>query len=86
MLILPNARFPKLGATQHVIVEEANLLHKSKYHGSYKVFVGDGSGLHIKHIGLAHIISTLSPHTTFTLHNLLHVPTTTKNLISVNSL
>ena len=78
------AWFPNLGATHHVTVDEANLMHMSDYSGFKKIFVGDGNALTIKHIGTSYLSSPFDLGTSLTLHNLLQVPSITKNLISVN--
>jgi len=52
--------------------------------GSDQVHVGNGQGLCINSVGSLSFTSPFSPHTTLKLHNLLHVPSITKNLVSVS--
>ncbi|TXG63472.1 hypothetical protein EZV62_010466 [Acer yangbiense] len=73
--------FPDLVATNHVINELGNLNIGAEYNGGNKLFMGNGIGLTIFHIGH----STFSNASrSFILRNLLHVPNITKNLISVS--
>ena len=55
----------------------------SEYKGSKQVYASNGKGMSIVHVGQSLLYSTLS-NSTFKLHNLLHVPTITKNLINVS--
>jgi histone deacetylase 1/2 len=50
------------------------------YNGNDNLHVGDGKGLSISHIGHTEIYN---PHLSFILSNVLHVPTITKPLLSV---
>jgi len=50
------------------------------YLGNDNLHVGDGKGLPISHLGHTKIYA---PHRSFTLSNVLHVPTITKPLLSV---
>ena len=59
------------------------MLTGSEYEGSEQVFVGNGQGMDIEHIGKYCLISK-SSKSAFTLQDLLHVPSITKNLISVS--
>lgn len=52
--------------------------------GSDQVHVGNGQGLCTNSVGSLSFTSPFSPHTTLKLHNLLHVPSITKNLVSVS--
>ena len=58
-------------------------MHASPYHGADQLHVGNGQGLPISHIGHSKVIASNSPSTTLNLHDLLYVPSLTKNLISV---
>nr|KYP34572.1 Retrovirus-related Pol polyprotein from transposon TNT 1-94 [Cajanus cajan] len=51
---------------------------------SNHIVIGNGQGLPINSSGVTHFSSPLKPHVSLTLHNLLYVPTITKNLISVS--
>ena len=75
--------YPDSGATNHVTADQSNLTAKTEFFGPDQVYVGNGKGLEIKHIGHSSFISPYSSKI-LTLHNLLHVPTITKNLLSVS--
>ena len=76
--------YPDSGATHHVTPDATNLMDAVSLSGSDQVHIGNGQGLPINSIGSLSFTSPFSPHTTFTLHNLLHVPSITKNLVSVS--
>jgi hypothetical protein len=68
-------------ATDHVTSELDKLAIQEKYHGSDQVHTASGSGMPISHVG----------HTTICTHNrdivlkdILHVPCSSKNLLSVH--
>lgn len=61
-----------------------NLNPTTAYNGNDKIIIGNGEGLIVKHIGSS-IIPTSSYHS-FILHNVLHVPMITVNLLSVKKL
>ncbi|KAM1411727.1 hypothetical protein ACFXTH_024342 [Malus domestica] len=67
------------GATSHITNDIANLSVSSPYTGEDKVYVGDGKGLCIKNVGSSYLHT---PHTAFTLSNVLHVPHMKHNLLS----
>jgi len=68
-------------ATHHVTNELQNLnLSHEAYHGQDQILEGDGTGLPISHVGSA--LFTFSRHQFF-LRQLLHVPSISKNLLSV---
>lgn len=73
--------FPDSGATNHVTNDLNQLSINSEYTGPEKIHVGNGMGLPITHVGSAslHVNSRV-----FHLKNLLHVPSITKNLLSVS--
>jgi len=52
--------------------------------GSDHVYIGNGQGLSINSIGTMSFLSNYHPNITLTLNNLLHVPSITKNLVSVS--
>ena len=58
-----------------------NLSISSEYKGKGKLYIGNGNSLTISHIGSSFIPSSLH---FLALHNILHVPKITKNLISVS--
>ena len=66
------------GATSHITNDIANILTPSPYTGEDKVYIGDGKGLSISHVGHS---SLNTPHGSFKLSNVLHVPHMTHNLL-----
>lgn len=69
------------GASHHVTADLNNLSLHSPYNGIDDVMIGDGTGLSITHTGS----TTLSfPQSTFTLSDVLCVPTMKKNLLSIS--
>jgi len=72
--------FPDTGANQHVTPDLATLTASEPYLGNDNLHVGDGKGLPISHLGHTKIYT---PHRSFTLSNVLHVPAITKPLLSV---
>jgi histone deacetylase 1/2 len=72
--------FLKSSANQHVTPDLATLTTSEPYLGNDNLHVGDGKGLPISHIGHTKIYT---PHCSFTLSNVLHVPAITKCLLSV---
>jgi hypothetical protein len=73
--------YPDTGATEHLTGELNKLLIANKYHEQDKVHTADGTCMEISHIGDS-ILST--PHGSFKLKNILHVPNASKNLLSVH--
>jgi len=71
--------FPDTGANQHVTPDLATLTAAESYLGNDNLHVGDGKGLPISHLGH---IKIYTPHRSFTLTNVLHVPAITKPLLS----
>ena len=65
---------------QHVTPDLATLTTSKPYLGNDNLHVGDGKRLPISHLGHTKIYT---PHRSFTLSNVLHVPTITKPLLSV---
>jgi histone deacetylase 1/2 len=72
--------FSDTGANQHVTPDLATLTASEPYLGNDNLHVGDGKGLPISHLGHTKIYT---PHHSFTLSNVLHVPAITKPLLSV---
>jgi histone deacetylase 1/2 len=79
-----NGWYPDSGATHHVTPDAANLMDAASASGSDHVQIGNGQGLAISSIGSMSFSSPYCPHTTLKLNNLLHVPSITKNLVSVS--
>ena len=86
-LVLSNASsvgivdwLPNTSANQHVTPDLANLTRSKPYLGNDHLHVSDGKGLPISNIGHTKIHT---PHRTFTLSNVLHVPYIIKPLLSV---
>jgi histone deacetylase 1/2 len=71
------------GATDHITSELDKLTMKEKYHGRDKINAANGAGMNISHIGHA-LVKSPSKH--FHLNNVLHVPSATKNLVSIHRL
>jgi hypothetical protein len=70
-------------ATSHNITSDlANLSIHSEYDGQDEVVLGDGTGLHVAHIGSTTVSSPSRP---LNLKETLHVPLIHKNLISVHN-
>lgn len=73
--------YPDSAATNHMTHDYSNLtIQPTEYSGEEQVRVGDGFNLPIHHTGGS---SLSTPSGKLLLHNLLHVPLLTKNLISV---
>lgn len=69
----------------HHLTPYASYLHNLKsYVGSNKVYVGKGHTLANKFIGSAYFHSKIAPHKLLLLSNVLHVPTITRDLLSVS--
>ena len=69
------------GASHNITGDLANLSIHSEYDGTDEVVIGDGSGLHVSHVGS---LVLKSPTRTFHLNDTLCVPNIRKNLISVH--
>ena len=67
------------GAISHITNDIANISAPSLYTGEDKVYIGDGKGLSISHVGHS---SLNTHHSSFKLSNVLHVPHMTHNLLS----
>jgi histone deacetylase 1/2 len=67
-------------ATDHITNTLENLTMKEQYHGKDHVHTANGAGMRITHIGQS-LIPT-SSHS-LQLRNILHVPSVTRNLLSV---
>ena len=73
--------YPDTGATDHLTNQLEKLHMKEAYQGSEHVHTANGEGMRISHVGQALIPTSSSRH--LHLRNVLHVPTVTKNLLSV---
>ncbi|CAH9083274.1 unnamed protein product, partial [Cuscuta epithymum] len=76
--------FPDSGATHHVTADPLNLQHSEPAITTDKLFMGNGQGLDIKSIGFSSFSSPYNPSYTLFLNKILHVPSITKNLLSVS--
>ena len=78
------------GATHHLTNNMENLQINEEFKGTNKLIIGNGHGFSITHVGhafLSHRASNLlSTHTKITLKDILLVPSTTKNLVSISKL
>jgi histone deacetylase 1/2 len=74
--------FPDRGANHYVTPDLVSMTSSEPYLGNDHLHVGDGKGLVISNIAHSHIHS---PKRTFTLSNILHVPTIKKPLLSVQN-
>lgn len=73
--------FADSGATDHITNDLNNLSIQMNYHGRDQVAVGNGQGLQITHTGSS-VLHT--PSSSFKFSKILHVPSITSNLLSVN--
>ncbi|RVW13483.1 Retrovirus-related Pol polyprotein from transposon TNT 1-94 [Vitis vinifera] len=69
------------GATHHLSHTAANIHNGTPYNGTDSVMVGNGKSLPITQVGHSFLHTPAKP---FVLHNVLHVPQLTSNLISVS--
>ena len=75
--------YPDSGATNHLTLDESNLHSSTEYNGQQQIYMGNGKGLSIHNIGQSFFHSPyLSKN--LVLNKLLHVPSITKNLLSVS--
>lgn len=78
-----NVWFQDTATKNYFTSDFSNLnLDSTTYQGSDQVSIGDGSTLPIQHIGTAHLNSSSGK---FLISQLLHVPSITRNLLSVRS-
>jgi len=75
--------YPYIGATHHITNDPTVFNKKQIYNGYENVQLGNGSGMSIHSVGSTSLHNSSSNHL-FTLHNLLHVPSINKNLLSVS--
>lgn len=79
-----NAWFPNSIASLHVTNSSQNIQQQVPFEGPNHIFIGNGQGLKILSSGSSQFCSPTNPNSSLVLHNLLHVPSITKNLISVS--
>ena len=72
------------GASFHVIGDSRNIKQFTHFDGTEQIFIGNGEGLSISNTGSSTFVSPNDTGTTFKLHKLLHVPSISKNLLSVS--
>lgn len=72
------------GCNAHLTADLSNMSVSSDFIGDDQVFIGSGQSLPISHTGLGFLHTFFS--SSFTLHNLLRVPHTATNLLSVHQL
>ncbi|KAF7801076.1 Retrovirus-related Pol polyprotein from transposon TNT 1-94 [Senna tora] len=78
------AWFPDSGATNHVTSDASNLMNDVEYTAAEQLHMGNGKGLLITNVGQSLVKSSFQPRHNLVLINLLHVPSITKNLVSVS--
>jgi histone deacetylase 1/2 len=72
------------GATDHLTSQMTKLHAQETYQGSDKVHTANGAGMHISHIGQASVPTHTSKQLRLT--DILHVPSVTRDLLSVHKL
>jgi histone deacetylase 1/2 len=72
------------GATDHLTSQMNKLNARDTYQGTDKVHTANGAGMHISHIGQAFVPTHTSKQ--LRLSNILHVPSVTRDLLSVHKL
>ena len=75
---------PDFGASFHVTGESQHIKQFAHFDGPDQIFIGNGEGLSISSVGSSSFVSPNDSHITFKLHKLLHVPSISKNLLSVS--
>jgi histone deacetylase 1/2 len=71
------------GATDHITGDLEKLSFRDKYRGGEQVLSANGAGMQINHVGHS---TLFSPIRNIHLHNVLHVPSAQKNLVSAHRL
>ncbi|PNX79443.1 retrovirus-related Pol polyprotein from transposon TNT 1-94, partial [Trifolium pratense] len=74
--------YPDSGASHHLTFNPQNLAYRIPYQGQDQVTMGNGQGVSIKSLGYANFYSPYNPNVHLKLHDLLHVPSISKNLLS----
>jgi len=75
---------PDFGASFHVTGESQNINQFTHFDRPDQIFISNGEGLSISSVGSSSFVSSNDAHITFKLHKLLHVPSISKNLLSVS--
>lgn len=75
---------PDSWASHHATYSAQNIHQTTPFEGPDQIYIGNGQGLPVISSGSSQFFSPLNPKFRFVLSNLLHVPHTTKNLISVS--
>lgn len=70
------------GASSHLAYDDSSFCDRSSYGAPEQVFIGDGSDLSVSSVGSS-TFSTAYSSQSFILKDILHVPSISKNLISV---
>jgi histone deacetylase 1/2 len=78
------AWYPDSGASFHVTADARNIQEQSPFTTTDQIFMGNGQSLSILSNGSSVFTPPNHTQTQLTLNNLLHVPSITKNLISVS--
>jgi hypothetical protein len=76
--------YPDSIASDHVTPNGGNIPQHLHFEGPDQIYISNGQGLSISSIGTSNFTTPLHTSFTLTLHNLLHVPTITRNLLSVS--
>jgi histone deacetylase 1/2 len=71
------------GAIDHVTGELDKMMIRDRYNGGEQIHMANGSGMDITHVGR---VICHTPERNLFLNNVLYVPSTTKNLVSVHRL
>lgn len=74
--------YPNSRATSHIIAFIDNVQHPRPFSGNHCILTADGSPLTITKVGQS--IASNSSNRSFLLRDLLHVPSSTRNLLSVH--
>jgi len=73
------------GANTHITADSSNIDNPQPFDGADTVGVGNGAGLSIKHSGSSLVHSKTSSVPSFLLKNILHCPSASTNLLSINN-
>ena len=74
--------YPDSGATTHVTPDVHNLMNKNEFTGQDRIVMGSGTGLDINHVRQSSFHPQFNSRL-LSLNHLLHVPSITKNLLSI---